>query len=507
MKPIGSITNTLPFIESKYIPDIEALIDKSINYADFSEKLCEYVLSNDVSDQLAYIALYHANRVNYYQKQTEIVTKFSDSPIFRPLHVIDESSSGIELDWSRILEEVDHAIFCTDNLFIRIDLYVTKWMATIATNPSSLDEERIVQRIQDLIDNNTEIKFLQSIIHDIKADRETRENRYSDALDSYRLAYEEAIKYDDIDFIGEIKIAEAYILARICDPRALETINHAKRIWYEMGYLDRRYGWINITAVVHDTRGEYNRACELYLEGLSNREKIYPDSSLRLFPQALSRIFRRMDQQNESIEWAKTGLESKAAFAYWHTHGRQALANICLASSYALQRKIEDASSHLEKASKLIIESGAELWLSDMYLCHGFIERAEGNLLDAMSYFERAYDIVSRMQRQDRINEALFRLAETEILLHADDIEELFKENIKSWNQRLEEMARTKELPGILGLAYFLKTQILMYQNKTEEAKKYFLLVCDQSKKPETRYLENYIKKLALYQDVCDTTV
>ncbi len=502
MKPIGTITNTLPFVDSKYHKEIESFIQESNNYAEFVQKLVDYVLSIDAQDELVYIAYLHADRTDYIKKFEDIIEKYPNSPILRPKYSMWEMTKNDNWDWNRILEEVTHALFCTDNLLIKFDLYDLSWICIRGISPSSMDEERIVQEMQELIDNNSSIKFLQPRIYNIHADQFTREARWSEAQDFYNLIHEETLKHDEIDFHGLTKYGEAYLQARIGDPRALGTINYANQITSELGLLDSRLDWIGISAIVHSTRGEYNRACDLYLELLSKREELNPDLSLRLIPAALSRIYRRMHQFNESIEWGKIGLESKPMLSYTHHHGRKALSNVYIASAYALLGKTEKALPHLNEASKLIMDSGGELWLSDLYLCHGFIERQEGNLFDAMNYFEKAYDIVSRMQRQDRINEVHFRLAETEILLHADGIAELHNGNVKSWNQQFEEMAISKELPGVLGLAYFLKAQILMYQNKSEEAKKYLLRVRDLAINPETQFLLNYLDTLPLYQEI-----
>ncbi|MFW9850307.1 MAG: hypothetical protein ACFFF4_14310 [Candidatus Thorarchaeota archaeon] len=500
MKPIGTITNTLPFVEPKYLGNLELIMEESLNYFDFSKRLCDFVLSIDASDELVFIALYHADQVSYTEILDDIRLKYPDSPILRPTYSFMEMNENNNWDWNRLLEEVTHAIFCTDNLLIKLDLHNLKWICIRGTSPSSADEERIVQKIQELLDSNDDTHFWKTRLYEIRADQLIRDNKWSEAIDLRDLAYETALKYNDIDFSFKIKRRQAYTLTRICDPQALDTVNQANQIGSDLGYADRLFDIT--TAMIHDTRGEYNRACELVLELLDRRIQFDSELSLRVIPQYLSRLFRRMGQQSDAIEWAKKGLESKPMLAFSHNHARQILSKLGLASSLALLGKTSEAVPHLDDASRLIMESSSEHWLSDMYLCHGLIERAEGNLHEAMNYFEKAFDIISRLQRQERINEALFRLAENEILIHADNIEELFKENTRSWNQQLEDMAMTKELPGILGLAYFLKAQILVHQNKTGDARKYLLRVRELAMNPTTKFLRNYLDTLPFYQEV-----
>ena len=104
---------------------------------------------------------------------------------------------------------------------------------------------------------------------------------------------------------------------------------------------------------------------------------------------------------------------------------------------------------------------------------------------------------MERLHRQGRINECLYLLAETEIL-HYIETPESDGLLVLHWIGIMEEMARRKDLPGVLGLALLLKARMLLFQGHDQEAQSTLNQVQKLSKNPGTIFLEDLVETVAI---------
>ena len=490
MKPIGSITNIFPFIEPETRQIIDSFINESKNFADFAERFCKYVLSNDSSEMMVFLAWHFALDTINYQKIQQLFDRFSEYSYTRPWFIWWGMTIKNLWSWKILLKEVEEAISSTTNPWIKLNLFSLKQHGLRGIASDYSEEEKVIQNMTELIQQNEQLEWARSRIFNYFAVRYTGECNYKQAFIEYDKALQHSLAYDDISYLAGLKTSIAERMGRLDPTKGLEIINSTSKILEELGYLDRDVALFNITGLILDARGEYNAAVRSFEEALERQEKLHAGLSLRVMPSYISRSYRRMGKYVEALEWAKISLDSKPMISPLSTKGQKVFGNLNMTAALALLGKIEEAESYYEIASELILNSGTEVWLSDMYLCRGLIDRSVSNFKDALFQFEMALEIVERLRRQVRINECLLRLAETEIQLQLDESPE--KETILAlhWTARMENMAREMDLPGILGLALQLKAKVLLHQKKDNAAQDILLQVREISKNPGTRFLQ-----------------
>jgi tetratricopeptide (TPR) repeat protein len=399
-------------------------------------------------------------------------------------------------NWQVLQKEVEDAITKSTDPLIQFHLYILKWDCVRGTSIGSTEEDQIIQKMTDLIQHNSPLEYARSWIHFLIASRYRTENNQQRALEEYESALQHALTYDDVVFAVIVQIAMANLVKFTDTSKGLKILESAASKVTELGYLERKTDLFTIMGLIFETRGEYDAAVKSYEEALELREKMHPGLSPRYLPGILSRTFRKMGNVEESLEWAKIALTSKPMLSTLQSVGLKVFGNLSMSAALALLGRIEEAKSYCDIGSELVLNSGYEVWLSGLYVCRGLIERAEGKLTDALDNFHNALEIVERLQIQGRINECLFLLAETEIQYHFDTRK---GDGILAlhWIGVMEEMARTKNLPGVLGFSLLLRARVQFLEGYSDTA----LIIIDQvrelSKDPGTRFLQDKIEVLS----------
>jgi tetratricopeptide (TPR) repeat protein len=493
MKPFGSITNRFPFIEPEERELVLSIVEESCNYSDFAEKLYEYVMSNDTSEEMVFLADSHLLKTMNVKAREKLLSQYSQLSFIRPDFVSYQMSvNGEEHDWQIVMKEVDDAIAKNVNPMILLHLYGLKWTCVLSSSTGTLEEDRIIQRMTDLIEKNPSLEFARGSVSLMLANRYATENNHERGMEEYESALQYALTHDDVVFSTWVQTHMAKFLSLTDPTRALELIESVATKEKELGYLDRCLGTFRIMGVIFDARGEYTAAVKSYAESLAIREKLHEGLSLRLTPTALSRAYRRMGDTEESLEWAKVALSSTPMYSRVQSLGLQVTANLNMSAALALLGKLNEAKSYHDIGNELALKAGIEIWLSDAHLCKGLISRAEGRLTEALESFESTHEIVERLQRQGRINECLYLLAETEIQ-HYIETPESDGLLALHWIGTMEELARTKDLPGVLGLALLLKARMLFLQGRDEEAQSTLNQVSELSEFSGTIFLQDKI--------------
>jgi len=495
MKPFGSITNIFPFIEQEEKELILKLIDNSSNYATFAENLFEHVISENSSELMIFLAELHLWTTFNFRAREKLLRRFSEVTFIRPHFSWYRMLLNGTFDWHVLLKEADDAITSNSHPLILLRLLTMKWTYVRGSSIGTLEEDRIIQELTELIQKNPSLDFARSHVSFLIADRYATENNQEKALQEYECALQQALVHDDAAFAASVQVEIAKLLSLSDPTKALEIIQLAASTEDELGYLRSASGLFSVLGVIFDARGEYNAAVKSYEEALELKERMRPLSSLRLLPTALSRSFRRMGFVKESLEWAKIALTSTPMMSRVQSLGLQVTSNLCMSAALALLGNVSEARKYLDIGQNKALQAGIEIWLSDVSLCEGLIARAEGNLIEAIGYFQSVLEIVERLQRQGRINECLFLLAETEIQYQ---ISSLQSEGILAshWVSKMEEIAQNKNLVGVLGLSLLLKARIELNLGNVEGAKMFLDQIKELSKNPGTIFLQNKIEDL-----------
>ncbi len=492
MKPFGSITNTLPFIEEEEKELVLKLVEESRNYDEFTEKLCDHVLSTDSSEIMVFLAYSHIKNTLNYNAEKIFLDSFPEHPI---IHLENIKHQMIDKDdWQGLLKEIDDAIATNTNPLILFDLYCLRWIYIRSSSVGTLEEDKNIKEMTDLIQQNQSLEPFRSHVFFFIASRYYVECDNRKALQAYESAVQHALTHDDVVFSSTLQSHIAHILSRTDPSKALEIIESCAVKEKEFGCFNRYTDLLGVLGLIFDARGEYNAAVRSFEETIERRHKFNLKSREHLGPSAFSRSFRRMGYVKEALEWAKIALTSKPVMSpRVQSIAVQVLANLCMSAALAMLGRIEEAKSYLDVGTGFVLKSGSETWMSDVYLCRGLIERAEGNLPEALENFENALEINEKLQRQSRMNECLFLLAETEVQHYMEGPD---SEGIIALHRitTMEDMARKKDLPGVLGLALLLKARMLLFEGHDEEAQTILNQVRELSENPGTAFLKDRIE-------------
>jgi len=492
MKPIGSITNYFPFLVEDERKIMLSLVEQSDNYSDFVDRLHTHVLTVESSDIMVFLAWHHLWGAQYFFNAREnFLERFSQQMWLRPEY------TGWKMDTpddDTLLEVVEDALTTSTNPLILLHLYWFKMVCVRGSSTGTLTEDETIKNLADLIRTNPPLEFARSKLYLLMGDGYANESNPQEAMKEYDSALQHALMYDDIVFTTSVLTRKAKLLSLTDPTKALEFIESAANQAKKLGFLERSVGIFTVMGVIFDARGEYDAAVKSFQEELELREKQNPQASLRLTPSALSRSYRRMGKFKEALEWAKTALTIKyMSSSRVQSIGVQVLANLCMSAAHAMLGNIEDAKSYHDVGNELALKAGIEVWLSDVLLSEGLISRAEGRLSDALESFENALEVMERLHRQGRINECIYLLAETEIqhYMASSESDGLLALH---WLSTMEDMARKKDLPGVLGLSLLLKVRMLLFQGHDEEAQSLMDQVRELSKHPGTRFLRDRIE-------------
>jgi tetratricopeptide (TPR) repeat protein len=421
--------------------------------------------------------------------------KFPESPLARPWFAWWAMTAKGVWNWKLLEDEVEHAIESSSNSWISFDLHELKWYCLRGTKPSEIDELDTVQRMLKLVERNKELEPFRSHVVGIVGRTYYLNENHKGALDNYELALQLSLKHDDICHAARMEKNLGQLVGRREPAKGLGLIESAEETFEWLGIKERASEVWTLKGLILDGRGDYDAAVRSYQIGLEARERLYPYLSTRYIPSGLSRSYRRMGQYEEALEWARMSLMSEPMLSYAPGPGLEVMSNLCMAAALSLLGRVEEASSYLDVSRKLVLKSGG--WISDLYLCTGLLERARGELENAMLSFEKSFEIIEATTRQNRTNECLLRLAETELLLWSSKSHESSPESEFPWNKRFEAMAREMDLPGVLGLALILRAEIEIRQNKKDEAKTTLSIVGKIAANPNTRFLQKKIAELA----------
>jgi len=494
MKSIGSITNIFPFIEEEERELVLKLVKESRNYRNFVEKLCDHVLSTDPSEIMVLLAYSHLENALNSNTSQIFLDRFPEHPVIRGDNIRHQMTDNI--DWQVLLKVIGDEIVTNSNPLIQLNLYQQKWLCIRSSSIGTLEEDKIIKEMTDLINQNESLEPARARVLFLIASRYSVECDHRKSLHNYEAALQHALAHDDVVFGRIVQMHMAKLLSLTNPSKALEIIESVAETEKRFGYLNRSPSILGTMGLVFDARGEYSAAVRSYEESLEISTNQDPNLSLNLGPTAISRSFRRMGNLEESLEWAKIALTSKPTVSpRVQSIGVQVTANLNMSAALAMLGRIKEAKSHLDVGNELVFKSGSENWMSDVYLCRGLIERAEGDLPEALENFENAFEIIERLQRQGRMNECLFLLAETEIQLYTENPE---SDGLLSlhWISVMEEMAREKDLPGVLGLALLLRARMHFVEGQNDIAQATLSQVREISKEPGTRFLQEKIEML-----------
>ncbi len=494
MKPLGTITNCFPFLEDEISRELESIMESSVNYADFLDRVVKHILENESPPMTVFYAAIHLSLASRQKQLESILERYQDLALLQPF-IMRTKLFVDETTITDVLESADFVLQTASNLWVRFEMHIDRFLSASTYSLGSAMEVEALDELQNLVDSEPMMKCFQPRVTMWKASRLLLEGKVSDALQLNELAIAQAQSFDDIDLLFRAYVTRAYYLRHLDTKRALELLDKARDVSKELGFdADEHWGYCNIRHSVHNPRGEFDLSLQYLQRAIKIRETQRIHTSLRALPSSMTYVYAELEDGENALEWAKMAMANPQFMS--DEPGYMALALIRLARAFALLGDIEQAEKYLEKSEAESLKVGLDRNTAENYIVTGHIERAKGELESAMFHFERGLEIAEQVNHQNRINSCLIGLVKTEIdLLEVDETSALLDAS-GPWMRLLQSEIGRKELPGIHGILLLLKAELRLKQGRLDEASSLLEDIRSLAENPGLGYLSRKAEKL-----------
>ena len=492
MEPLGTITMYYPFVDDGTKTIMNEMMKRAFNYADFARMLADYVSNEDVSDPLPMIAMKHAQNLCDIESLNKISKRYGQNFLVKPFFYLCYSCTHGIPQLDKAVTSSQEALERDLENWIQFEILDMKIRASLNQSSGGPEVENDLDAMRRLVSNNEDLDCYANIVHGLTAAQLWNEGHKQEALVEYEVAVESARRVDDRVNLAKLHRNIASLL-RVSNPtKSRDLLMIAKDMFEELGL-----GlWDTLTTLgrIHELRGEFNAALEHYHEShISLEKRGSPTFSTSL---RIAAIYLMIEDGEAALEWANMALVAGS-----HSDPSKSSALHILARAQILLGEYEEASDNLDFMMNVALKSGFEHILASSYLVQGLLEKSQGDLKDADLSITRALETYERHSDQTGINDCLLRLAEIEVESFSANDENRHVGSREKALPLLIDVARTKDYPGILGLALLLKAELLIKQGRTEDAGELLREVHELAEHPETSFLTDKIDKLRVIVD------
>jgi len=451
MESMGTITKYYPFIDEESKAMLNVLMEGSSSYYDFVKRLSAFVLDNDVSVNLAYLAAVQAWWARTEDTMKQIQERYREVPCVRPwghLHATTGTDQAAHHD--AVVKAIEEAMDCSLEDWMKAELYL---LHAFYHWPSHGDIPSLVEPLEkakDLIEANPVLNCFEPLVCTFEAMVKRRESDKMGAIPDYQRGQQIAEARDDslYRYMNLIGLANT-----LRDLNTQESLTLFEEL-YDLA-LDLQVPYfvaevLNDSALTFETAGEYDLAISCHQEGI----KVFGGGDGPSL--ILSRIYSALGEGRLALEWAND------AFQYAENREIPSL-YIRKAWALAVSDMLEEAEDNLDIAHPLIMRTGGVGELAYYYHILGIIEFKRGNLLAALDFLEQAHEITEQVTRGISQSNVLLDLARVEIAIDSHSKDGTSGATPGVWLSKLEEHARECDYPGVRMLAALLRSEF--YQN------------------------------------------
>ena len=486
MKPLGTITMCFPYVDEDTKTTLQSIMEEAENITDFTERLCDKVCSEPSSPLLEYFAFYFPFRIVYYNLIDRLEQAGKVSDLATPLLLITKVRQGQRISWDELKSSLVNALKAAPNDWITTHLYLTWRLLAERYFPESDVDVRPIEAINSSVNENMDLKFFKSYLLRIEARSFLREHKVKDAVILLRQALTIARKCDDQIDVAYLLRLLANLIKHTDVKQAIDLLISSREISEALVY---RY---QLGAVKHELghimglRGELDAAIEYLLEsGAINISLGYPEAFLN---SVIASFYNQTGNGEKAIELAKTTLDQAGSTPrnLPYTHAQIAWALVILG-------RFDEAKTEIAICHELASKSGDLMHLVWYNMVEGTLDKAESNFDSAVINFKE----VLKYYEEDPVpllqNICFLNLTEIEIEMLT---EESLDEKIESsgpWMKKLEEHAKTNDLPGVAAQSKILKAKLRHRQGQYDEVRKILKEVQEIAQAPSMKYLNDML--------------
>ncbi len=472
------------FINSDDESITDGIMAEAENYLEFVNRLGEYVSTNDATSELVHIAIMHAWELRETNVIDKIASKYSEAHLVKPWTYPIRTKSDRLASSHHIQDAVELALYDNPSDWIKINLFLLKAYALLLTiqSPVALDNAK------KLLKTSSDLSCFRPYIHHIECRLiYEQEGNLTQVIpickEGLKLALEDNNLYQAIwlyrwlgmfimntdPHLASQHLEEAYNLAK-----SLGTPFHTAAALIDMG-------WVYVIL------GEYDLALAFYDEARTRSASLDEVSDRQAM--VLSLIYCDLDDAQQALDWAEWALE-------WHmNHGSEGDSWIhsIMARALTLLGRLDEATEHLDTSRELAFRSGQEREVALFYLVSGVHETLSGEPASAIETLRGALEIWERTKTQEYINRTMLALVQAEVELFKLEGGDETSDSSGQWMTYLEDIAQSKNLPGILIQHSLLKTDFQLAQGRISDARITLVEALDIYNSPGVRSLQNKV--------------
>ncbi|MGY5865121.1 MAG: hypothetical protein RTV41_11015 [Candidatus Thorarchaeota archaeon] len=483
MEPLGTITVYFEFIDEDTRKILESIMTETDNYFDFVNMLTQRVLNTDSSDLVVYFAIHHAAQLLDLKTIDLIGQKYSDIPILQPNICFARHFQGKTDDYQNIIKAADDVLSIHPDDWLALEMRFMKYEAESFNYPKVVCDTKNLDVIQKLIEGNPLFKFYNTVLYsnlariaNLDGDLEGW-NRYN------QLALENAREQDDQVRLAYCLIEQALISS---GDRALarELLLESLEIMDRLGSTEGYASVLERLSTLEMIRGEFTSSIDNYLKVVSIREGL--DQETGIMSLMLSSLYNSIGEYESGLDWGRMAEEQ-------HKHRPSFVPRAVMSQvwSLVLFDRIAEAELILDTVHETVLKSGRDHNLAWLHFVIGLIEFAKGNPVAATSSLEESLKIFEAVDQTQRYqNMTLYYLARFEVL-QADANTEVLP-----YLTLLEDRASSEDLPGILGQALMLKSELALIQNDDSSLLDAIQELRELTKEPRMTHLVPFVESL-----------
>jgi tetratricopeptide (TPR) repeat protein len=496
MKPLGTITMCFPHVDEKTRETLELVMNEAENYSDFTEKLCDRVISEPSSQVLEYIVFSFAYWLESYNliDRLEAADKVPD--LARPILLIIKAERGFSLSWNDVKASLVTALNLAPNDWIATHLYL-QWRMYTQHYFSEADVEiRPLETILAAVNENSELQYFESYLHWITAKSFEKENNIEGAITILKQALTIARKFDDRVYAVCILGSLAGLTKQFDIKQAIDLLVTTRELSEELGY-KAQFGFIqHHMGHIMGYRGEYDAAIEYQNEFKEIFESLGNTSPMiNAFIACYYNLSGNGEKALDYSERVFTPEEAPHKFLpYARAHQAWALINL---------ERYTEAKKVLALSKKLALKSGVLWSFSWYYIVEGLLDKAEKHYDNAIRNFQKVLDSQEENASPLFQNICLLNLTEIEIDLLTDTAILENHDSSGYWMKKLEKHVQKNDYPGIAAQSKILVAKLRYRQGRFDEVRGLLKEVQEFGRKPSMRYLNDIM--ISKFPDVMVT--
>jgi len=476
---MGTVTKYYPFIDEDSRAILDTLIEESESYYEFTQRLGEVVLNNDVHNDLAYIAAVHTWWCRLKETMSLIQEKYRECHCIHPWGFLHDDMTQLNKVRDRCIQAINKVKETGIDEWMEVEFQVLHsyfYYPYHGDVPSLL---RPLERASELIDADSNLICFDSLVCALKGWAMNLEGDVENAFRMLSKGKSIAESNDDYLYWYINAINEGAVLLYRDVPLAMERFEELYDLAQELNVPYLLSEVLNDSSMVFETAGEYDLAISSHIEV----EKISGENFWT--NQIRSRIYSMLGEGQKALDEINK-------FSHHETAPTHRIWGLRRAWALALLGRTKEAEQDLDSIKSQLLRSGSDTILGTYYHVLGVIEMARGNYLSALDFLETSWKYAEQMPRLLNRSIVLLDLAKVEYLAFKDSTEGMTK---RTWLSRLERHVMEHKLPGIKMQVALLKSEFYQDQDQLKDAQAILQEALDITDSPGVGTLRKKIMK------------